>query len=142
MPHFYLLNVVLNLLGGAVIFRDSLAERFPALSSLRELLGSRQVRGTIGVGSAIVGLIKLIWPSLGNATLFAGDLLPAVAGIGVGATILTELFAEKTAMQTEETQTETIPARRNILTSLKKPIGIVALASAILHFLFPAAVIL
>jgi hypothetical protein len=66
-----------------------------------------------------------------------GDLLPALVGIGVGLALLTDFFREKAGESSE------VVEKASTLTKVYHiPLGIVGLITAILHFLFPSAVIL
>jgi hypothetical protein len=129
----YLLSVVLNLVGGLALVSRAGGER---LAALRKALGPVGINVTLGAGALAVGVAKLALRSPVETVAFAGDLLPGLAGIGVGAAILMDLYAAR------QSESESLVKLRNAAANYRMPVGIAALAAGALHFLFPAVVIL
>jgi len=90
MVQFYLLSVILNLLGGYALARADKSGAHHLLKNLDEILADSRVRLVLGILSLVTGSFKLISPMRGDVRI-VGDLVPAVAGILVGAVLLLEL---------------------------------------------------
>jgi len=137
MPQFYLLSIVSNVLTGLVLSGDYLGSRLPFLAAFRSWLEHRGAAIALGVVTAVVGVFKLIILSPGERVPVAGDLLPALAGIALGAT----LFFEATLRRPSPSESKVDRYAKAMLT-YRVPLGLAGLAVALLHFLFPGAVIL
>ena len=85
---FYFLSIVTNLLAGVTLAGDYLATRFPGLQALLPGLNQRTVRLTIGGITAAVGILKLLVYANPLQIVVVGDLLPAVAGIVLGGSLV------------------------------------------------------
>jgi len=137
MPQFYLLSIVSNVLTGLVLSGDYLGSRLPFLAAFRSWLEHRGAAIALGVVTAVVGVFKLIILSPGEKVPVAGDLLPALAGIALGAT----LFFEASLRRPNPSESKVDRYAKAVL-SYRVPLGLAGLAVALLHFLFPGAVIL
>ena len=135
MLQFYFLSIFTNLLAGASLSSNYLGEKFPSFSPIKDILTNRSSRITIGFSALIVGIIKFIVRAPGNTVPVAGDLLPALAGIGMGLALLVDFFKQKVPGEAME-------KAEKIAVSYRLPLGIAGLAIALLHFIFPATVIL
>jgi hypothetical protein len=131
MQQMYLVSVVLNLLGGLLLLAPRVKDE-----SVRTLVQKPGVRATVAVLAIIAGVAKLILRAPSDHVPIVGDLLPALAGIAVGAVLLGDAQASgKDAVE---------PAgwfRRNAPV-LRVPVAIAGIAAAVAHFIFPGAVIL
>ena len=138
MVQFYFLSIVANILGGTALAEDYLSDKLPALNSVREWLGKRGTKAAIGLFAGIVGLLKLIIRPVGDMVVpVAGDLLPALVGIGIGATLLLDVFRERVSVSGDlplEEQKALVPYRI--------PLGLAGIAVSILHFFLPGALFL
>ena len=67
----------------------------------------------------------------------AGDLLPALAGIGMGMALLMDFFKQRVAQPSEA-----LEKAEKIAMTYRLPVGIAGLAVAVLHFIFPGTIIL
>jgi hypothetical protein len=135
MIQFYLLSVVLNALVGYLFItggEDGVLE-FKGGFSLKD----RTVQFVLGILSAVTGLFKILSPVEGNVPVI-GDLVPGLIGIVCGFILVFEYYKTRTTMAETE-QTEKIG---RILLGNKKLIGMAALASAVLHFIFPKVLLL
>ena len=137
MAQFYLLSFIANLVAGLALSSDFLAERVPFLGGLGKLREKRGSAITLGLVTAVVGVLKLIFKSPGETVAFAGDLLPGLVGISLGAVLLTEAFQQKTV-----TTTETAAVDSKKILSYRVPIGIAGVAVALIHAIMPGVVIL
>ena len=137
MSQFYLLSIVSTLLSGFVLSGDYLGARVPALATFRAWLESRGAALTLGLATAIIGFLKLFIRAPGDSVAVVGDLLPALAGLAVGLTLFFEAMLRKPAAS--EGKVEKVA--KAVLT-YRVPVGLVGVAIAVVHFLFPRAVIL
>jgi hypothetical protein len=137
MAQFYLLSIVSTVLTGLALSGDYLGSRLPFLATFRSWLEHRGAAITLGVVTAVVGVFKLIVLSPGEKVPVAGDLLPALAGIALGVA----LFFEATLRRPNPAESKVDRYAKAVL-SYRVPLGLVGLAVALLHFLFPGAVIL
>jgi LytS/YehU family sensor histidine kinase len=140
MLQFYLLSVVTTVLTGFVLSGDFLGTRVPALATFRAWLESRGAAMTLGLATAVVGLVILFVPATsygGRTVIFAGDLLPAIAGLVVGVALFFEALLRKPAAPER-----TVDRYAKAVLSYRVPLGIAGVAVALVHFLFPRAVIL
>jgi hypothetical protein len=85
----------------------------------------------------VVGVFKLFVRSPGETVPVAGDLLPALAGMALGAA----LFFETTLRRQSATESKVDKYAKAVL-SYRVPLGLAGLVVALLHFLFPGVVIL
>jgi hypothetical protein len=67
----------------------------------------------------------------------AGDLLPAIGGMAIGATLFFEALLRKPA-----TPERPVERYAKAMLTYRIPLGLAGVAVALLHFLFPRAVIL
>jgi hypothetical protein len=137
MAQFYLLSIVTTVLTGLALSGDYLGSRLPFLATFRSWLEHKGAAVALGVVTAVVGIFKLIIRSPGETVPVAGDLLPALAGIALGLA----LFFEATLRKPSPTESKVDRYAKAVL-SYRVPLGLVGLAVALLHFLFPGAVIL
>jgi hypothetical protein len=137
MPQFYLLSILANIVAGLTLAGDYLGEKFTFLASFKNLRDNRPATIIIALVSVVVGVLKLIVLSPRESVPVAGDLLPALAGIILGAILLVEVFR-----QNVEARGPGIEKLSKAVLSYRVPAGIAGVAVALLHFLFPGAVIL
>jgi hypothetical protein len=137
MAQFYLLSFLANIIAGLTLAGDFLGEKIPFLSSFKNLRDDRNAEIGIGAASAIIGFIKFFVLSPGETVPIAGDLLPALTGIVLGAVLLAEAFRQKVKSKAE--QLEKIS---QAVLSYRVPLGIVGVVVAFLHFLLPGAPVL
>ncbi len=137
MPQFYLLSVLANIAAGLTMAGDYLGEKLPFLASFKDLRANRNAEIVIGAVAIVVGILKLFILSPGETIPVAGDLLSALAGIVLGAILLAEAFRQKV-----ESRGQNIEKLSKVVLSYRVPVGIAGVVIGLLHFLFPAAVIL
>ena len=151
---FYFLSIVTNLLAGVTLAGDYLATRFPGLQSLLPGLNQRTARLTIGSITTAVGILKLLVYANPLQIVVVGDLLPAVAGIVLGGSLVvtalrpTEEDGVEPEAAGEEESDHVAPVEgpvektAHLALGYRVPVGLAGMAVAVLHFLFPGAVLL
>ena len=137
MAQFYLLSVFANIVAGLTLAGDYLGEKFAFLASYKNLRENRAAPIVIGIATLAVGLITFFVRAPGDTVPIVGDLLPSLAGIAMGITLLVESFRQQ--VDSRGPQVEKLS---KALISYRVPAGIAGVAIAMVHFLFPAAVIL
>ena len=90
----------------------------------------------IGILCCFTALIKLL-SSFPGAVPIIGDLLPSVAGLLGGISLLIDYYKH-----TSRSDSSMNPKFELLFIQNKKYIGIICILSAILHFLFPRVIIL
>ena len=137
MMQLYFLSILLNILAGTALCAESLAGRFRAFARLGPLVAGRGFRTVVGVLAAGVGFLKLLVLSAPQDVPVVGDLLPALAGLAMGATLIVQVLREKA-----DVPKEAITRVEQIVLAYRVPLGLAGLAVAALHFLLPGALFL
>ncbi|HVO40378.1 MAG TPA: hypothetical protein VMV03_15205 [Spirochaetia bacterium] len=137
MAQFYLLSILANIVAGLTLAGDYLGEKMPFLASFKNLRSNRAAQIVIALIAVVVGVIKLIVLSPGETVPVVGDILPALTGIVLGGILLIEAFRS-----TVDSRGESIQKISKTVLTYRVPVGIAGVAIALVHFLFPGAVIL
>jgi hypothetical protein len=136
MVQLYFLSILLNGLSGYILsFRGDEPE-LSVENSLRFSLNNSVFRLILGILSAITGLLKLLSPTEGDIPVL-GDLLPALLGLAAGFTLFFGYYRERATVESEQ-----INRLDETIGRYKKWLGFFLLASSVLHFLFPQALLL
>ena len=134
MLQFYFLSVLLNALAGYLLFfEDGGALDFKSAIPVSD----ETFKFVTGILSAFTGLFKLLSPIQGDVPLI-GDIVPAITGVLCGFILIFEYYSRRNSVD-DMNQAKII---NGVLAGNKKIIGIAALAAAVLHFLFPTALLL
>ncbi|MCL2093052.1 MAG: hypothetical protein FWH12_02555 [Treponema sp.] len=135
MVQFYLLSVVTCALAGYLLISGEGEGilQFGGPVSLKD----ETFKLIVGIAGAATGLMKLLSPVEGKWPI-VGDLIPAAVGFIAGFILIFEHFRNRTTLDETE-HTEKID---RLLVRNKRIIGIAALITAVLHFLFPGALFL
>jgi hypothetical protein len=142
MVQLYFLSIVFNGLAGflfvfAELGGDDSAENSAKFSSVGS--GFRLI---VGILAAVTGILKLLMP-MGDAGKIGvpilGDLLPGLASLIAGFMLIFGFYRERSSHVDSE---EKINHFGEVALHYQKAVGIALLASALLHFLFPAALFL
>jgi peptidoglycan/LPS O-acetylase OafA/YrhL len=136
MPQFYFLSIVSTITVGLALAGGFLGEKLTDLSRLKDLQEQRGKLLSIGGFAMLSGLLKLIFKSPGEEVAVAGDLLPALTGIALGALLFLSSLKKKT-----EPLPESGEKGRSIM-GFKVPLGLFGLAVAVVHFFFPGTLFL
>ncbi len=135
MLQFYFLSILANLLAGLALTAEYLAGRFPGFAPFRDLLSRRGWRASIGVLAAVVGFLKLLIRSSAADVPVVGDLVPALAGMAMGASLLLHVARERSDLSP-------LGRLERAALAYRVPLGFAGIAAAVLHFLLPAALFL
>ncbi len=137
MLQFYFLSVLCTFLSATTLIVGELSGKLTSLAPLKDLLGNRGSKITLGFSSLIVGVVKFIARAPFDTVAVVGDFLPALVGIGLGLALLTDFFKERVA-----DSSEVVEKAEQLASVYRIPLGVVGMITAVLHFLFPATVIL
>ena len=137
MVQLYFLSIVFNGLAGFLFFFGDLGKSDSGENGGKFSFISDGFRLIIGICAAITGILKLLSPMMGMPIL--GDLLPALAGIVAGFMLIFGFYRERSS---DVDSGEKINRFGETILHYKKAVGITLVASALLHFFFPAALFL
>lgn len=99
-------------------------------------LNDRTMRLVIGVLCGFVGLMKLLSVFKGDVPV-VGDIIPAVAGLLAGASLILEYYMNTTTEPLSVSESVVV-----LLVDSRKYIGLFCLLAAVLHFIFPGVLLL
>jgi len=137
MVQFYLLAVILNILGGLILAAPLLQEKIPMLEKLHEGLriniASRMVFILL---SLVVGVFKILSVTKGDVAV-VGDLLPALSLLLMAGVFFLDYYKEQS-----EIGSSFIDKLQRIFVDNKSTIGIILVVIGLLHFLFPRVLFL
>jgi hypothetical protein len=138
MYQIYFLSIIVNLIVGIALARNLIAGKFPVLGKFLEdieLTDAFRLAG--GISAVAVGILKLLLVTTGDV-LILGDLVPALAGIAAGKTLLSEHFRAGSSFGFPPW----IVRCMDFLIATKQIWGVIAIAAAVLHFFFNQALFL
>jgi hypothetical protein len=131
MLQFYFLSIFTNMLAGLTLTSEYFAERIKGFLPFKDLFANRNVKTTIGIAAFVVGFLKLLIRSNPTDVPVVGDLLPALAGLAMGAGLILGTVSAETVDNLEKT-----------VMTYRVPLGIAGLVISALHFLVPGALFL
>ncbi|TFG64982.1 MAG: hypothetical protein E4H36_01395 [Spirochaetales bacterium] len=134
MFQFYFLSILVNFFAGLVSASDFLGEKFQRIKGFKESFSTPGIKIFLGLLAFIIGIFKLIIPV---RIAVVGDLIPAIAGIVLGITLMVDFYKSKSDMAPERPGT-----LQNIFVGQKSFIGMLGIIASILHFLFPRVIFL
>ena len=137
MYQVYFLSVVTLVLASVSAGFDRFDEqiRVGAFFS-RDLFTSPGFRLGLGLITALVGFLKFIVVA-GSGTVIVGDLLPAVAGIVLGATLTMMFYKAKATVESD-----TAATLERLLIGNASNFAMLGLLIAVLHLLLPRVIFL
>jgi hypothetical protein len=97
---------------------------------VREFLKDGTIRLVVGILCTTVGFFKLLTVMRGDIPVI-GDLVPSLAGIAAGFSLLLEFYRSNSSVTTNA-----LDKVEAILIGQRRIIGIVAVVSGFVHFLF------
>ncbi|MBE6349288.1 MAG: hypothetical protein E7062_00845 [Spirochaetaceae bacterium] len=138
MLQFYFLSILVNLLIGAILVfsppaQNTEEENTHSLTHL--IFENKTFQLILGILTVFISIMKLLSVVPSDVPVI-GDLIPAVAGLLGGFYLLLSYYLAHTT-----TEVTLHPLMQKVLDS-KKYIGIICLAAALLHFLFPKVLFL
>jgi hypothetical protein len=130
MVQFYLLSVIMNIVAGYALISFDTGPKGTKFDGIREYLKDTTIRLVVGILCTAVGFFKLLTVMRGDIPVI-GDFFPSLAGMAAGFTMLLEFYRSNSNVTTT-----TIEKLESIFTSNRRIVGIVAVASGLVHFLF------
>jgi len=137
MLQFYFLSILLNLITGFILLfadKDDM-ESFQGIK-MPVIAYDETFRLIVGILCGITGFFKLLTAVRGDVPVI-GDLVPALAGLAGGFTLLYEFYRTRSSIEED-----TLPPFVQKIVSSKRYVGIACIIAAILHFLFPTVLFL
>jgi len=135
MLQFYFLSVSANLLAGMTLFSDWFGRKFPGLAAAVSGLSTRKGKLAMGLTAVLVGFGTLFVPV--EPPLVLGDLFPSVMGMAMGVALLFEVLKQDALLPGEGSERM---GRRPIV--YRTTLGVLGIASAVLHFFLPERLLL
>jgi len=133
MLQFYFLSIAANLLAGLTLCSDWLISWFASFADVTLALTTRRGKMVIGLAAILVGIGTLFVPVA--PPLILGDLFPSIMGMAMGIALLFDAFKQDALFPAERLdrhdRSEKVPV------GYRTSLGILGLASAILHFFLP-----
>ena len=136
MVQLYFLSIVLNGLTGLLLIFGDAIEGDTSAKGIKTFLSSAGFRLVLGIAAAVTGILKFLSPV---KTLIFGDMLPALAGLAAGFILIFGFYRNSSAKSGDEGNLDRVG---DMFLHYKKIAGILLLAVAALHFLFPEALFL
>jgi hypothetical protein len=136
MVQFYFLSILLNGLSGYILSVGGDEPEATIENSIRLSLKNNVFRLVLGILTAVTGLLKLLSPIEGDIPVI-GDLIPALLGLAAGFILFFGYYREQSTVESEK-----INHLDEQIGRYKKWLGFILLASSVLHFLFPQALLL
>jgi hypothetical protein len=136
MMQIYFLSIFFNILAGYTLIAedDKNAPEIKIGFSFKD----ETVKLILGILAMAAGVLKLLSPAEGGLILL-GDLFPALTGFAAGFILSFEYY------QKRKTISDAIEKKASFVEFLlqnRKIAGIAAIATAILHFIFPGIIFL
>lgn len=137
MLQFYFLSILLNTVTGLVlIFTDRNDSDRSDDAKIPAIIRDETFRLVLGVLTSVTGFFKLLTAVRGDVPVI-GDLLPALAGLAGGFTLLYEFYKTRSTLDQENLH----PIIQKIVSS-KRYVGFSCIVAAVFHFLFPTILFL
>lgn len=136
MLQFYLLSILLNCVAGFILISNKTPQAENESLETKSILKDKTFKLVIGIMCCFSALVKLL-TSFPGAVPILGDLIPSVAGLLGGASLLIEYYITQSPSEAKLN-----PKLETIFIANKKYIGILCILSALLHFLFPKVILL
>ena len=136
MLQFYFLSIFFNALTGFLIVSGD-SDGIPEFGKKFFSAKDETFRLVAGILAAVTGFLKILSPIEGDIPVI-GDIVPALAGFLSGFVLVFEYYRVRSTVNLPE-QTEKID---RILLRNKKILGVAAIVTAALHFIFPKALLL
>ena len=137
MVQFYVLAILFNVIGGALLAGDYFGERFPLLKQAKEGLRERSgIRMVLMIITLAIAIFKLLSVSAGDVPV-VGDLLPALSLI-----IITFINALDYYLGRSEVASEGQERLERVFIANESIFGVGAVVIGVLHFLFPGVLFL
>ncbi|MDR2371037.1 MAG: hypothetical protein LBD71_06125 [Treponema sp.] len=136
MIQFYFLSILFNVLSGFILFTEDGEGGNPLEERIKLPVNNEIFRLVLGILTLATGLLKLLSSVQGDIPVI-GDLVPAVMGFLTGFILIFSYYDEHAS--TDEGKFRKFGA---VVLRNQKWIGLAAMTAAVLHFLFPQALLL
>jgi len=130
MVQFYLLSVLMNIVAGYSLVSYETQPNGTKFDGIREFLKDGTIRLVLGILCSTVGFFKLLTVMRGDIPV-VGDLVPSLAGMASGFTLLLEFYKSNSKVTTDA-----LEKLDSIFVSNKRIVGITSIVSGFVHFLF------
>lgn len=137
MMQLWFLSVLANLAAAGALTAEHLEQRLPRLAPLTDLLLRQHARLVAGYAALVVGVLKLLIVATPDDVLVVGDLLPALAGMAMGLSLLFDRYKGRARMSAR-----TLAALEQAVLTWRLPLGFAGMALAALHFFLPSTLLL
>ena len=136
MVQFYLLSILVNLLGGFLLAGDIISKKFASFEVRNKIIKSEAYTLIFAIIAGIAGIFKIISVYEGDLYVI-GDLLPAIASFTLAIYFLCKYIFEKKGILEG-----TLGTIDMFIENYRILIGILCIIIAFLHFLFPRVLFL
>ncbi len=135
MLQFYFLSVLCNFTAGFLIFRS---EEYPVSedSGFKFSIHNESFRLGLGIITCLTAVLKILSVVQGDIMVI-GDLIPALMGLLAGFILIFAYYKHHSDIASEKSE-----KLESFFETNRKWIGVVTMASAVLHFLFPSVLLL
>jgi len=130
MVQFYLLSVLMNIIAGYSLVAMDSEPKGTKFDGVREFLKDGTIRLVVGILCTTVGFFKLLTVMRGDIPV-VGDLVPSLAGVAAGFSLLLEFYKSNSSVTTNA-----LEKMESIFIGQRRLVGVVAVASGFVHFLF------
>ena len=135
MLQFYFLSVILNVLTGiSLVYMKKGVDS--ETDKTQELFESSNFKLIAGILTSFTAVMKLLSVLPGDVPV-AGDLIPVLAGLAGGITLLLDYYKEKSSVDLQLPQ-----ILRTLFTKGRVYVGYACISAAVLHFLLPKVLFL
>ena len=129
MYQIYFLSIVFNIFAGITLAHEHLSENSTFTSVFNPDFFKRlNLWIILGIVTFIVGFLKILSVSPGDVKV-VGDLIPALAGMIMGFTLVLGYYRDKSSVRSDA-----VERMDNLLLSNKTTLGVIGMISAVLHF--------
>jgi hypothetical protein len=137
------LSVLLNAASGFVLFRDAAGgdgEDGSQDTGFKFSPKNKTFRLVLGILTAVTGLLSLL---ASTDVPVVGDIIPALAGFATGGSLLFDYYKKtRTITVNADGMPDNTEKAIQAVDHYKKPVGIIGMAAAALHFLLPGVLLL
>jgi hypothetical protein len=142
MLQIYFISIIVIFLGGlALMFRNIETDK-KLLNPIRRILINRGTQTGLGLAALASGILKFFVFTQAGGIIILEDLLPALAGLTIGGSLLLAVFTKKDKQEQGEIINQDTGKIRSANKKFHVPIGITGMAVAVLHLLFPGVILL
>ena len=135
MLQFYFLSILCNAAAGFVLFSNDM-DPVSDDPGFKVSLHNDAFRLVLGIVCCLTAVLKILSVVPGDVVVI-GDIIPALAGILAGFILIFRYYRHHSDIESEKSE-----KLETFFESNRKWIGILAMASAALHFLFPSVMLL